>query len=186
MRVSSLSFRSSSNGLDQPAINRHRLIAEKLIAFKKLEQLSASNWTRVALGGGARRRVLAAHSRGQAGGACLAAFVLAALLPAAPLMAQADAPKPEAPAAAALVPAPEASASDIDGETMFATSCGFCHEQGGRHEGKGPKLSNSKRSDAYIIDRIKKGKVGAMPAFGRVFSDGQVMAILAYIRGLDE
>jgi OmpA-OmpF porin, OOP family len=35
--------------LDQPAINRHRLNAEKLIVFNKLEQLSASNWTRVAL-----------------------------------------------------------------------------------------------------------------------------------------
>jgi mono/diheme cytochrome c family protein len=81
---------------------------------------------------------------------------------------------------------PEASSGDIDGETMFATSCGFCHEDGGRAEGKGPKLSNSTRSDAYIIDRIKKGKAGAMPAFGRVFSEGQIMAILAYIRGLDE
>src|SRR5688500_1744331 len=43
---------------------------------------------------------------------------------------------------------PEASANDIDGETMFATSCGFCHEDGGRAQGKGPKLSNSTRSDA--------------------------------------
>jgi len=34
---------------DQPAINRHRLIAEKLIVFYKLEQLSVSYWTRVAL-----------------------------------------------------------------------------------------------------------------------------------------
>jgi len=38
-----------STALDQPAINRHRLIAEKLIVFNKLEQLSASNRTRVAL-----------------------------------------------------------------------------------------------------------------------------------------
>jgi hypothetical protein len=35
--------------LDQPAIDRHRLNAEKLIVFYKLEQLSASCWTRVAL-----------------------------------------------------------------------------------------------------------------------------------------
>jgi mono/diheme cytochrome c family protein len=81
---------------------------------------------------------------------------------------------------------PAASVGDIDGETMFATSCGFCHEEGGRRVGKGPKLANSKRSDAYIIDRIKQGKLGSMPAFGRVFGDGQIIAILAYIRGLDE
>lgn len=84
-------------------------------------------------------------------------------------------------------PAPaEASPDDITGEQMFATTCGFCHQDGGRHEGRGPKLSKSERSDEFIIDRIKKGKGGAMPAYGSVFSDGQIVAILAYIRGLDD
>lgn len=84
-------------------------------------------------------------------------------------------------------PAPaEASPNDIDGEKMFATTCGFCHQDGGRHAGRGPKLSKSARSDEYIIERIKKGKPGAMPAYGSAFSDGQIIAILAYIRGLDE
>ncbi len=69
---------------------------------------------------------------------------------------------------------------------MFATTCGFCHQGGGRHAGRGPKLSKSERSDEYIIERIKKGKVGAMPAYGSVFSEGQIIAILAYIRGLDD
>ena len=81
---------------------------------------------------------------------------------------------------------PEASAQDIDGETMFATSCGFCHENGGRAAGKGPKLAGTKRSDEFIINRVKNGKPGAMPAFGHAFSDGQIIAILAYIRGLEE
>jgi mono/diheme cytochrome c family protein len=90
-------------------------------------------------------------------------------------------------AAPASPPAPaEASPNDITGEQMFATTCGFCHQNGGRNEGRGPKLSNSERSDEYIIDRIKKGKGGAMPAYGSVFSDGQIVAILAYIRGLDD
>ena len=83
-------------------------------------------------------------------------------------------------------PPPEASPNDIDGEMMFATLCGFCHENGGRSTGKAPKLAGSKRSDEFIIERVKKGKPGAMPAFGRVFSGGQIIAILAYIRGLDE
>ena len=81
---------------------------------------------------------------------------------------------------------PEASSSDIDGQQMFATTCGFCHQDGGRAAGRGPKLSKSERSDEFIIERIKKGKMGAMPAFGSVFSDGQIIAILAYIRGLDD
>ena len=81
---------------------------------------------------------------------------------------------------------PEASSSDINGEQMFATTCGFCHQDGGRAAGRGPKLSKSERSDEFIIERIRKGKTGAMPGFGEVFSDGQIVAILAYIRGLDD
>ena len=61
-----------------------------------------------------------------------------------------------------------------------------CFQDGGRRTGRGPKLSKSERSDEYIVERIKKGKVGAMPAYGSVFSDGQIIAILAYIRGLDD
>ena len=81
---------------------------------------------------------------------------------------------------------PEASSNDIEGGQMFATTCGYCHQDGGRAAGRGPKLSKSERSDEFIIERIKKGKLGAMPAFGSVFSDGQIIAILAYIRGLDD
>jgi mono/diheme cytochrome c family protein len=79
-----------------------------------------------------------------------------------------------------------ASPDDIEGGQMFANTCGFCHQAGGRAAGRGPKLSNSERSDEYIIERIKKGKIGTMPAFGEVFSDSQIAAILAYIRGLDD
>jgi mono/diheme cytochrome c family protein len=90
------------------------------------------------------------------------------------------------PDAANPLPQAEASPDDIEGGKMFATTCGFCHQDGGRHAGRGPKLSKSERSDEYIVERIKKGKVGAMPAYGSVFSDGQIIAILAYIRGLDD
>ena len=88
--------------------------------------------------------------------------------------------------AGSATPQAEASPNDIDGQQMFATTCGFCHQDGGRAAGRGPKLSKSERSDEYIIERIRKGKPGAMPAFGAVFSDGQIIAILAYIRGLDD
>jgi len=81
---------------------------------------------------------------------------------------------------------PEASPNDIDGPTMFATVCGYCHQDGGRAAGRGPKLAGSKRSDEYIIDRIRNGKSGAMPAFGGSLSEGQIIAILAYIRALDD
>jgi mono/diheme cytochrome c family protein len=94
----------------------------------------------------------------------------------------------QSPSAGSANPLPQAEASpnDIEGGQMFATTCGFCHQDGGRHAGRGPKLSKSERSDEFIIERIKKGKTGAMPAYGSVFSDGQIIAILAYIRGLDD
>jgi mono/diheme cytochrome c family protein len=79
-----------------------------------------------------------------------------------------------------------ASPSDIDGETMFATSCGFCHQSGGRALGKGPKLAGTTRSDDFIAERVRKGKPGAMPAYGSVFSESQIMAIVGYIRTLEE
>jgi len=78
-----------------------------------------------------------------------------------------------------------ASETDIEGGTMFATLCGFCHENGGRAAGKGPKLAGTMRSDEFIVERIKKGKLGAMPAFGGAFSESQIMAILAYIRSIE-
>jgi mono/diheme cytochrome c family protein len=83
-------------------------------------------------------------------------------------------------------PPAEASPNDIDGATMFATVCGWCHESGGRTAGKGPKLAGTSRSDAFILNRIRNGKPGAMPAFGGSFSEGQIVAILAYIRTLED
>jgi mono/diheme cytochrome c family protein len=84
------------------------------------------------------------------------------------------------------VEAPEASPNDIDGPTMFASVCGFCHQDGGRTEGRGPKLAGTKRSDEFILNRIRNGKPGSMPAFGGAFSEGQIIAILAYIRTLED
>jgi mono/diheme cytochrome c family protein len=79
-----------------------------------------------------------------------------------------------------------AKESDIEGGTMFATSCGFCHQNGGRVAGKGPKLAGTTRDDDFLAERIRKGKPGAMPAFAGAFSESQIMAIVAYIRALEE
>jgi mono/diheme cytochrome c family protein len=72
----------------------------------------------------------------------------------------------------------------IDGQKLFAGVCGFCHADGGRKASKGPKLAGSTRSDEFIVDRIKRGKPGRMPAFGS-FSDEQIQQILVYIRSLE-
>jgi mono/diheme cytochrome c family protein len=69
---------------------------------------------------------------------------------------------------------------------LFATTCGWCHEQGGRVAGKGPQLAGTKRSDSFITNRIKEGKEGAMPAFEGALTDRQIKGILRYIRGLKD
>jgi mono/diheme cytochrome c family protein len=72
----------------------------------------------------------------------------------------------------------------IDVEQLFASTCGWCHSDGGRVAGKGPQLMNSARSDEFLRDRIKTGKSGAMPAFGSIYNDAQIDEIVKYIRSL--
>ena len=88
-----------------------------------------------------------------------------------------------APAAADDQPAAPAKPT-LDVDQLFATICGFCHANGGRAAGKGPQLMNTARSDDFIRNRIKNGKEGAMPAFGKSFSDADIDHIIAYIRAL--
>jgi mono/diheme cytochrome c family protein len=109
------------------------------------------------------------------------------ILPAALTTVAADENKPAAAAAtettAELVMSEEAIA---EGHGIFVNTCGFCHSQGGRKQGKGPKLANSERSNEFMFNRIHDGKTGSMAAFGHVFTDQQIWAIIAYIRSLDE
>jgi len=72
----------------------------------------------------------------------------------------------------------------FDVKNVFRNICGFCHEDYGRHAGKGPQLMNSERSDEYLFNRIKHGKPGRMPAWGSVFSDDQIRQIVQFIRSL--
>src|SRR5579883_2856947 len=82
----------------------------------------------------------------------------------------------------AATPAPENGQIDVG--QLFATTCGWCHSDGGRAAGKGPQLMDTQRSDDFIRNRIKNGKEGAMPAFGSVFNDAQIDQIIKYIRDL--
>jgi mono/diheme cytochrome c family protein len=87
-------------------------------------------------------------------------------------------------AAPALAQSPQPANAPIDVHQLFATTCGWCHSDGGRAAGKGPQLMDSKRDDDFIRNRIKNGKQGSMPAFGSTFSDAQIDEIIKYIRNL--
>ena len=81
-------------------------------------------------------------------------------------------------------PAP-AGAEHRDVAKLFATTCGWCHEAGGRRAGKGPQLMHTTRDDAFIRARIKAGRPGRMPGFGRALSEQDIEDIIAYIRKLE-
>ncbi len=100
-------------------------------------------------------------------------LLLAAALTVSAIPAQAQQPA---------APAPENG--ELNVEQLFATTCGWCHSDGGRAAGKGPQLMDTKHDDDFIRNRIKNGKEGAMPAFGAMFSDAQIDEIIKYIRGL--
>jgi mono/diheme cytochrome c family protein len=74
--------------------------------------------------------------------------------------------------------------ANFDVNKLFASTCGFCHSDGGREAGKGPQLMGDPHDDDYLRNRIKNGKQGAMPAFGTVFNEQQIDAIIIYIRDL--
>ena len=43
---------------------------------------------------------------------------------------------------------------------------------------------DTKRDDEFLRDRIKAGKEGAMPAFGEMFNEADITAIIKYIHDL--
>src|SRR5262245_65704783 len=83
-------------------------------------------------------------------------------------------------------PAGPPAADPRAGEQLFASTCGFCHQDGGRVAGRGPKLAGTDRPDAYLLNRIRVGKEGAMPAFGRAFSEAQLRSLVTYIKSLKD
>lgn len=74
--------------------------------------------------------------------------------------------------------------TDEDVKRFFATTCGYCHQAGGREAGRGPALMGTTRSDEYLTNRIATGKQGKMPAYGQTLTLEQIEAIVRYIRGL--
>lgn len=71
-----------------------------------------------------------------------------------------------------------------EADKIFATTCGWCHNKGGREAGKGPQLMDTALSDAEIEQRIRRGKQGFMPSFEGAFSDAELKGLVAYIRAL--
>jgi mono/diheme cytochrome c family protein len=85
---------------------------------------------------------------------------------------------------AALADEAKPAAKPFDVKNQFRNICGFCHEDYGRHAGKGPQLMNSERSDEFIANRTKNGLPGRMAAFGSIYNEEQIKAFVKFIRSL--
>jgi mono/diheme cytochrome c family protein len=72
----------------------------------------------------------------------------------------------------------------FDVKSSFRNICSFCHQDYGRHAGKGPQLMDSPRSDEFLFNRIKHGLAGRMPGFGSTYTDEQIRQIVKFIRNL--
>jgi mono/diheme cytochrome c family protein len=72
--------------------------------------------------------------------------------------------------------------ADQGGE-FFAMSCSQCHGDDA-HGDEGPDLHNLPISNTRIATTIKNGIKGEMPTFGKKYADGQIAALVAYLRTL--
>jgi cbb3-type cytochrome c oxidase subunit III len=98
----------------------------------------------------------------------------------------------EAPGAAgAIADAAPAPGNAAAGKQTYDEICITCHAKDGKGNGglTGGNFVDDKsrlgKSDAELIEIIKngkEGKIGIMPALGKVLSDQQIRDVLAYIR----
>jgi cytochrome c oxidase cbb3-type subunit 3 len=77
-----------------------------------------------------------------------------------------------------------------EGAGLFAKLCTSCHGTAGNGRGSksGPSLQRPEltygRTSAAIIQSIRDGRPGGMPAFGHVFTSRQLEALSTYIQSL--
>jgi mono/diheme cytochrome c family protein len=71
----------------------------------------------------------------------------------------------------------------FNGRTLFLRNCAHCHGATGRGD-EGPDLHNLEFTDAWIANRIRKGKAGQMTAFGGKLRPAEIDALVAYVRTL--
>jgi len=84
--------------------------------------------------------------------------------------------------------APAAGQSQLAaGFALFNRSCRVCHGNNGNGNGSrpGPSLQRSEytygRTREAVIESIRNGRAGGMPAYGKVFGQEQLEALASYV-----
>ena len=71
------------------------------------------------------------------------------------------------------------------GHSLYLMNCAHCHADDATGD-EGPDLHGVKKSDTRIASIIQNGIKGEMPKFGQKFKDGDVQALIAFIRSLKD
>ena len=69
------------------------------------------------------------------------------------------------------------------GQKLFLKNCAVCHGADA-HGDDGPDLHDLDLPEAWIANRIRKGKKGQMTAFAGKLQPAEIDALVAYVRGL--
>ena len=72
----------------------------------------------------------------------------------------------------------------VEVKKLFANNCSWCHGAYGMTADKGPRLAGTEMTEEQIRERIRHGKEGYMPPFGKVLSDQEIAAFAKFIKSL--
>lgn len=90
------------------------------------------------------------------------------------------------PLASTLVSDPSADGYDqmAHGAALYARNCTVCHGPAGDMKGSGAKnLQITEKTEAEMKSLIQNGK-NAMPAYGKLYNDAEIDAVIAYVKTL--
>lgn len=125
-------------------------------------------------------------------GLATSALVLGLTFGLAPRLGSTPAPGANRKAPAQQDPArnPMTSAGNLNGVVktghgLFERNCAHCHGEDGRGD-EGPTLYNLALSDTRIARRIKDGIKGEMPKFGSKLNEGDIAALITFLRTLKD
>lgn len=109
-----------------------------------------------------------------------------------PHSAQSQQPKPTPTASAQAPVDSDKLERRRQGAELFSRACTSCHGRAGNGRGsrKGPSLQRPEltygNTQEAIIESIRDGRPGGMPAYGQVFDQSQLEALSLYILSLKQ
>ena len=81
-------------------------------------------------------------------------------------------------------PPPSSAERKVNVKKLFAMNCSWCHGAYGMEAEKGPRLAGTQMTEDQVRERIRNGKEGYMPPFGKVLSEEEIAAFAKYIKSL--